>query len=92
MLSSVGMNSPDEFSLYKDQVFYSHDGLFIFFLVINSRRYLEKAIVVNSNYLSIPDKHEILLSHLEIRGADLEGEPALLWGHQDTLEMDDLDR
>lgn len=59
MISSLELTSGTPFTIYNDQVFYSHDGHFVFMLVINKQGFLEKAIICRSDYLSVPDSHEI---------------------------------
>lgn len=81
MISNLDIVSPDEFHIYKDQVYYSHDGLFIFFFIVNRKGYIEKAVIVKSDYLHMPDTHEYILSHHMIKASDIESDPALLWGH-----------
>lgn len=92
MISSLNFNSREDFTIFRDQVFYSHDALFVFFFIVNAAGYIEKAIVANSNNLTVPDTHEITLAHLNIKALNLESEPALLWGHKDSFEMDYADR
>jgi len=92
MISSLNLNSNESFAIYRDQIFYSHDALFVFFLIVNEAGYVEKAIVANSNNLTVPDTHDIILAHLNIEASNLEAEPALLWGHKDSFEMDYVER
>ena len=61
MMSSLDITSPHDFTIYKDQVFYSHDGFFVFLLILNKDGYLEKMVVAHNEHLSIPDTHEVML-------------------------------
>ena len=51
MIASQDVASPNVFTVYNDQVYYSHDGQFAFLLILNNEGYLDKILVLKSDYL-----------------------------------------
>ena len=49
-------------------------------------------MVAKSDFLRLPESHEILLNERKIHFTDIEGDPALLWGHKDSFNLDYMTR
>jgi hypothetical protein len=82
MLASVELRSEREFKVFRDKVFYSHDGKFLF-LIIVEQDVLDKVIILESTKLEVPLYHsQISLRHFKIKGKDLPYniDPCLIWG------------
>eukprot|EP00347_Sterkiella_histriomuscorum_P019266 403342303 len=88
MTTNMDITSESSFTIYLDQLYYSHDGNYIFFIVVNLNGMVEKIILLNSFDLSLPEQHEFDLRQYHIKAEDITDTPALIWGHKDSLNLD----
>lgn len=99
MECKLDLKSYEDFSLFNDSLYFSHDGNYIFALLANVEGKIIKAIVMKSDDLSMPETNEIDLSQYNIMGKyfiilkillghEIEGTPSLIWGHKDSFGLE----
>lgn len=62
MISNLEISSKLSFSIFRDTIYFSHDGNYIFFIIETIDSLLEKVIILNSKDLSKPENCEYDLS------------------------------
>ena len=59
MLKNLEIRSAKPFTIFKDELYYSHDGQYIFFLIVGNSEHgngiIEKLVIVNAHDLSLPE-------------------------------------
>ncbi|CDW75982.1 UNKNOWN [Stylonychia lemnae] len=88
MFTNVEITSKNQFSIFDNALFYSHDGHYVFFLVENLNGIIEKLVILNSLDLSMPEQNEFDLTQFQIKSEDISDYPSLIWGHKDSLNLD----
>lgn len=89
MISNVEISSKDqEFMIFRDSIYFSHDGHYIFLILLDEYGTFSKICYFSSHDLAIPEIHDQDLTHLNIHGSTIYDTPALLWGHKESLHLD----
>ena len=52
MIKNLEIKSHQQFFIFKDQLYFSHDGNYIFFLTVSYDGFIDKMIVINAEDLT----------------------------------------
>jgi hypothetical protein len=55
MIKSLEIKSSKVFSIFRDELYYSHDGNYIFFLAVGELGLIDKIIILNATNLTLPE-------------------------------------